>query len=154
MVYANSEIGQLEKVIVHRPDIGIARISPKRAELLLFDDIVHLPLMQEEHDIFTFVLKKLIGEENVLESERLLEEALAVNHPLKAELIEKVLRIEELPASYADTFKHFSNKTLCDILINGYDEENDVIYFDPIPNFIFTRDIAITVLDHVIITKA
>jgi arginine deiminase len=28
------------------------------------------------------------------------------------------------------------------------------IYFDPIPNFIFTRDIAVFVHDYVIITKA
>ena len=94
MVYANSEISQLEKVIVHRPDHGIARISPKRAEVLLFDDIVHLPLMQEEHDIFTAVLKKLIGEDNVLETENLLEDALAEDSPLKTELIEKVILLE------------------------------------------------------------
>lgn len=154
MVYANSEISQLEKVIVHRPDHGIARISPKRAEVLLFDDIVHLPLMQEEHDIFTAVLKKLIGEDNVLETENLLEDALAEDSPLKTELIEKVILLEELPKSYFDRFSALSDEDLCDLLITGYDRTNDIIYFDPIPNFIFTRDIAITVLDHVIITKA
>jgi arginine deiminase len=31
-VYCDSEIGKLKKVIVHRPDQGIARITPKRAE--------------------------------------------------------------------------------------------------------------------------
>lgn len=154
MVYANSEISQLEKVIIHRPDHGIARISPKRAEVLLFDDIVHLPLMQEEHDIFTAVLKKLIGEDNVLETENLLEDALAEDSPLKTELIEKVILLEELPKSYFDRFSALSDEDLCDLLITGYDRTNDIIYFDPIPNFIFTRDIAITVLDHVIITKA
>ena len=30
----------------------------------------------------------------------------------------------------------------------------DFIIFDPVPNFIFTRDIAVTVKDHIIITKA
>ena len=154
MVFANSEINQLEKVKVHRPDAGIARISPKKTEVLLFDDIVHLPLMQQEHDIFTAVLKKLIGEDNVLETEQLLEEALAEEHPLKEQLIDRVLQVEELPKSYGHIFNSISSEALCDLLITGYDSENDVIYFDPIPNFIFTRDIAITVLDHVIITKA
>ena len=67
----SSEIGQLKRVIVHRPDDGIERISPKRAEELLFDDIVYLPQMQEEHDIFTSVLKAFLGEDNVLETQQL-----------------------------------------------------------------------------------
>ncbi|MFM2393449.1 MAG: hypothetical protein RLZZ546_1431 [Bacteroidota bacterium] len=43
MVSVNSEIGKLKKVIVHRPDRGIGRITPKRATELLFDDIVYVP---------------------------------------------------------------------------------------------------------------
>ena len=54
-IQVSSEIAALKKVIVHRPDEGIARVSPKRAEDLLFDDIVYLPQMQNEHDIFTRV---------------------------------------------------------------------------------------------------
>ncbi|MEO0341120.1 MAG: arginine deiminase family protein [Bacteroidota bacterium] len=48
----------------------------------------------------------------------------------------------------------FSNAELAELLITGYDREEDHILFDPIPNFIFTRDIAVAVNDHVIITKA
>jgi len=47
-VFCNSEIGLLKTVIVHRPDEGISRISPRDAEELLFDDIVYLPQMQQE----------------------------------------------------------------------------------------------------------
>lgn len=55
-IYADSEIGKLKKVIVHRPDEGIARITPKRAGELLFDDIVgFLPNMQEEQTIFLWL---------------------------------------------------------------------------------------------------
>ena len=39
-VFCGSEIGALKRVIIHRPDEGIARITPKRATDLLFDDIV------------------------------------------------------------------------------------------------------------------
>ena len=46
------------------------------------------------------------------------------------------------------------NETLTQVLVTGYQQEDDHIYFDPIPNFIFTRDIAVAVNDHVIITKA
>ena len=63
MINVNSEIGKLNMVLVHRPDDGISRISPKRAEELLFDDIVYLPKMKEEHDVFTRVLKLFVGDE-------------------------------------------------------------------------------------------
>ena len=39
MIYSDSEIARLRKVIVHRPDDGIGRVSPKRAEEL-FKEIV------------------------------------------------------------------------------------------------------------------
>ncbi|MEL6941679.1 MAG: arginine deiminase family protein, partial [Bacteroidota bacterium] len=87
-VFSNSEIANLKRVIVHRPDKGIARVSPKRAEELLFDDIVHLPKMQEEHDIFTSLLEAFVGKKNVLRTEKLLEEALSRDDDAKKEMLE------------------------------------------------------------------
>ncbi|MFK8007972.1 MAG: arginine deiminase family protein [Saprospiraceae bacterium] len=153
-INVSSEIGQLKRVIVHRPDEGIERISPKRAEELLFDDIVYLPQMQEEHDIFTSVLKAFLGEENVLETQQLLLEGLENDRDGRSEIIDMIIDFEELPLSFKDKLSDMPNEQLAEVLITGYDEENDHILFDPIPNFIFTRDIAITVNDHVIITKA
>lgn len=152
-IFADSEIAPLRRVIVHRPDIGIERVSPKRAEELLFDDIVYLPQMQEEHDIFTKVLKAFLGDENVLETQKLIEEALAHDEESKKELLEKVLAWEELPNSYLHILNELNDETLARVLITGYLPELDLILFDPIPNFIFTRDIAAVVKDHVIITK-
>ncbi|MFK7773614.1 MAG: arginine deiminase family protein [Saprospiraceae bacterium] len=153
-INVSSEIGQLKRVIVHRPDEGIERISPKRAEELLFDDIVYLPQMQEEHDIFTSVLKAFLGEENVLETQQLIFEALENDSDGRSEIIDMIIDFEELPLSFKDKLSKMPNDQLAEVMITGYDEENDHILFDPIPNFIFTRDIAITVNDHVIITKA
>ena len=90
-IFCTSEIGLLKKVIVHRPDMGISRISPKDAEELLFDDIVFLPQMQKEHDIFTDVLKAFIGDENVLFIADLLEESLTADEIKKAELIRMIV---------------------------------------------------------------
>jgi len=150
----NSEIGTLKRVIVHRPDLGIARISPKRAEELLFDDIVFLPEMQKEHDIFTEILAMFIGKENVLETVDLLVEALNADPIQRKELIEAVVDFEELPNEYGKKLESMDNATLTTVLIEGYYEKEDLIFFDPIPNFIFTRDIAVFVKDFVIITKA
>ena len=105
-IQVSSEIGKLKRVIVHRPDEGISRISPRRAEELLFDDIVHLPQMQEEHDIFTNVLKAFLGAENVLETKDLLTEALAFDEETKKEMIAKIIDYEELPESYGALLSH------------------------------------------------
>jgi len=153
-VKINSEIGDLKKVIVHRPDAGIARVSPKRAEELLFDDIVFLPEMQKEHDTFTDILSLFIGKDNVYETFNLLVEALDTNKPEKAELISSVVDFEELPKKYGELMSNMNNETLAKVLIEGYYPDQDLILFDPIPNFIFTRDIAVFVKDHVIVTKA
>ena len=153
-VNVKSEIGPLRRVIVHRPDEGISRITPKRAEELLFDDIVHLPKMQEEHDVFTDILKAFLGDENVLEVQHLLEEALGADELSKQDMVEKIVDYEELPSSFKDVLKQLSNEELSKVLITGYYKEEDHFLFDPIPNFIFTRDIAVTVNDHIIITKA
>ncbi len=152
-INVSSEIGRLKKVIVHRPDEGIARISPKRAEELLFDDIVHLPQMQEEHDVFTNVLKAFLGDNNVLETKDLLAEAIGADLDTKSKVLDKIVDFEELPKSAREMLEKLSDDDLADALITGYVKEHNFILFDPIPNFIFTRDIAVTVNDHVIITK-
>lgn len=154
MLNVNSEIGTLKKVIIHRPDEGIARISPKKAEELLFDDIVHLPQMREEHDIFRRVLQHILGKENVLDTQRLIEEGFEASPDVKEELIDKIVDYEELPPTDKDFFMSLGASALTKLLITGYYQDEDHIYFDPIPNFIFTRDIAVVIKDHIIITKA
>ena len=153
-VFSNSEIGKLITVMVHRPDEGIARISPKRAEELLFDDIVHLPRMQYEHDVFTRILKHFLGESQVIYTHKLLEEALAIDQSITDNFLKRIIDYEELPENYFNFLKRLSNPDKAETLISGYLKGEDIYLFDPIPNFIFTRDIAVTVKDHVIITKA
>lgn len=153
-IYVNSEIGSLEKVLVHRPEQGISRVSPKRSDELLFDDIVYLPQIQQEHDIFTNVLRKFIGKENVLYIHDLLREALDANQEKQEIIIAKIIEFEELPTKYIKTLSELNNRNLAEVLISGYLPDQDLILFDPIPNFIFTRDIAVTIRDHVILTRA
>ena len=153
-ISVTSEIAPLRRVIVHRPDEGIARITPKRAEELLFDDIVHLPRMQEEHDVFTAILKTFVGEDRVHEIGQLLLEALGEDEESKLEMIEMIVDYEELPSSFKSLLRNMSDQELTEVLITGYYPKDDHILFDPIPNFIFTRDIGFAVNDHIIITKA
>lgn len=157
-VFSNSEIKPLRRVIIHRPDEGIGRVSPKHADELLFDDIVFLPKMQEEHDIFTNVLRAFLGKNNVLEVSQLLEEALTYSMAKapekKQRLLTEIVNYEELPQRDLKLLESLGNKELTDTLVTGYCQSQDCILFPPVPNFIFTRDIAVTVNDHVVITKA
>lgn len=153
-INVSSEIGLLKRVIVHRPDEGIARVSPRRAEELLFDDIVHLPQMQKEHDVFTNILKAFLGKGNVLETQNLIQEALSADLESKKDMINKIIDYEELPGAYKEMLLELPDKELAQVLISGYNPREDRILFDPIPNFIFTRDIAVTVNNYIVITKA
>ena len=154
MLHVDTEINTLKKVIIHSPDEGIERITPKRAEELLFDDIVYLPKMQEEHAIFKNILNAFVGEDNVLEIETLLREALDHNEDGKNEVLSMIIDDAELPTSTLTLLRNLDHSDLAKLLITGYYDKNDHFLFDPIPNFIFTRDIAVVAKDHIIVTKA
>ncbi|MEL6357837.1 MAG: arginine deiminase family protein, partial [Bacteroidota bacterium] len=114
----------------------------------------HLPKLQEEHDVFTSILRAFLGEENVLEIADLFKEALDRDTEAKREMLEMILDWEEQPAHLVEELMKLSNTDLTQTLITGYWAAEEHVLFDPIPNFIFTRDIAVTVNDHVIVTKA
>jgi len=140
--------------MVHRPDLGLSRISPKKAEELLFEDIVFLPLMQKEHDIFTNVISLFIGKDNVLDVKTLIHESLDYNPVTRTKLIEDIVMFEELPGSTIEKLNQTENDELSEILISGYCTSENKYLFDAVPNFIFTRDIAVVIKDYIIITKA
>ncbi len=150
----SSEIAPLRGVIIHRPEIGISRISPKKAKDLLFDDIVYLPKMQQEHDVFADVLRFFTGEENVFLVEDLLREALESRKQSVEKFVKTLLEYEEAPNYFLPMLMELDIKELAKTLISGYHIKRERYLFDPIPNFIFTRDIAVTINRHVLITKA
>ena len=53
-----SEIGKLNKVLLHRPGLELEALTPNTMERLLFDDIPFLKVAQEEHDIFAKILEE------------------------------------------------------------------------------------------------
>lgn len=53
----HSEVGVLRQVIVHRPGLELARLTPGNIESLLFDDILWVERAQEQHDRFVEVLR-------------------------------------------------------------------------------------------------
>ena len=48
----HSEVGKLRKVLVHRPDLSLKRLTPSNRDELLFDDVLWVEQAQKEHDQF------------------------------------------------------------------------------------------------------
>ena len=84
----NSEIGVLKTVLLHRPGEELENLTPDYLKDLLFDDIPHLKVAQEEHDEFANVLRDHGVE--VLYLDELVTEALNSDN-LKAEFVDEML---------------------------------------------------------------
>src|SRR3974390_1505279 len=54
---ANSEVGPLRTVMVHRPDLAHERLSPTNAHELLFDDVIWVRRARQEHDAFVDLMR-------------------------------------------------------------------------------------------------
>jgi arginine deiminase len=55
---AHSEVGLLRTVIVRRPDLARARLSPPNCHELPFDDVIWLHRTQEEFDAFVELTRR------------------------------------------------------------------------------------------------
>ena len=139
---------------MHRPDAGVGRVTPRRSAELLYDDIVDLPAMQREHDAFTALLRATCGEGGVHDWQDLLAEALADPAGEREAFIAEVVDYAELPRDTRARLADLDDGTLAEVLVSGYHAAADWVYFDPIPNFVFARDLAVVVGGHVVLAKA
>lgn len=83
----HSEVGPLRQLIVHRPGLELARLTPSNVEELLFDDILWAKRAREQHDAFVGALRDrgIV----VHHFDRLLAETLAVPAG-RAEILDQV----------------------------------------------------------------
>jgi arginine deiminase len=52
-----SEVGRLRRVMLHRPDLELRRLTPTNAADLLFDDVLWVKRARQEHDAFADTLR-------------------------------------------------------------------------------------------------
>lgn len=150
-----SETGKLQKVIVHHPDDGIEVITPKNALQFLYDDIVFLPLMREEHQTFKNVLAHFTGKENVIDTYQMLIDVLLENPKnSKEKLIDYIVDLENLEEETAELLLSLSAEDLAYTLFTGILKSTEELILPPLPNYVFTRDIGVVVNDHIIICNA
>jgi arginine deiminase len=165
----SSEIGRLRTVIVHRPGIEIARITPENKEALLFDDLLWLERAQEEHDRFTELMTSRGVE--VLYFEDLLRDILDFEET-KGVIIDDIITPARCGANVADRLRETMREAHCDrvvdVLLGGLLERElpewgvDPLFADlvsdrfhyvlrPLPNLLFMRDNASWVNDGVML---
>jgi arginine deiminase len=71
----HSEVGKLRRVMIHRPDLELKRLTPANHDALLFDDVLWVKRASEQHDAFAAILRGRGVE--VLYLEELLTQTLA-----------------------------------------------------------------------------
>ena len=155
-----NEIGQLKKVLLHRPGKELEHLVPEELERLLFDDIPYLKTAQEEHDAFAGILKEQNAE--VVYLEDLAAQTIALHPEIKAQFVRQLIQeggsnaqnfreeLYEYLMSVRDE-KELILKTMAGVsaaelgirnrqpLADLIQKENRFL-LDPIPNLYFTRD--------------
>ncbi|WP_438880038.1 arginine deiminase family protein, partial [Bacillus cereus group sp. Bce020] len=56
-LYVGSEVGQLRRVLIHRPRRALTHLTPSNCHDLLFDDVLDIERAGKEHDIFAQTLR-------------------------------------------------------------------------------------------------
>jgi arginine deiminase len=87
-LFVGSEVGKLRRVVLHRPDLELKRLTPANKDELLFDDVIWVKRAQEEHDAFASVLTEHGVE--VLYLQELLADVLE-KEAVRADVIERTL---------------------------------------------------------------
>ena len=160
-VNVKSEIGNLKKVILHRPGDELLNLTPNTLEELLFDDIPFLPVAQEEHDAFANILR---GEGvEVVYLEDLMAEVLDAKPELRRQFLDQWIYeagirtdmyhdiiTDYINSNYAGT-KDMVMKTMAGINLQELPQKDTHLLVDmgsdrcklvcaPMPNLYFTRD--------------
>jgi arginine deiminase len=165
---ADSEVGRLQTVLLHRPGNELKRLTPRNNDRLLFDGIPWVARAQEEHDGFAEALRDRGAE--VLYLTDLLTETLA-DQTARHHAITTALAGLHLGDTLRDYLARFlgdaSPEELTDYLTAGIRNDevrggfglvtsllaSDDFLIDPLPNLLFTRDSSVWVRDRVAVTS-
>ncbi|WP_068395696.1 arginine deiminase [Kribbia dieselivorans] len=169
-LHVDSEVGPLQRVILHRPGKELNRLTPGNKAALLFDEVPWLERAQEEHDAFAATLRSL--DVDVIHLADLLEQTLTIPQArtalLDATFDERIVG----PAAIDEVRSHLDALTpaaLTETLIAGLtrrevlewgDEPHSLVLkaldlddfvLTPLPNHVFTRDATCWIYDGVAI---
>ncbi|MFB4282349.1 MULTISPECIES: arginine deiminase [unclassified Nonomuraea] len=156
----HSEVGTLRKVIVHRPELSMKRLTPDNNDRLLFDDILWVEQAQREHDAFVAMMRERGIE--VFHHQQLLAEALDSGFAARQHAVEQAVTHLTVGPALVDTVREtlsgWSGDKLATHLIGGLSKrEYGIAALDdrslvaasatpgdfilpPLPNTLYQRD--------------
>ncbi|MCS0187311.1 arginine deiminase [Vibrio alginolyticus] len=155
-LYVGSEVGQLRRVLLNRPERALTHLTPSNCHELLFDDVLAVEAAGEEHDAFARTLREQDVE--VLLLHDLLVETLAVPEAKQWLLNTQISDFRYGPTFARDLRQYFSemdDEHLACIFLGGlaYSElpisSSSMLpkmkrpldfVIEPLPNHLFTRD--------------
>ncbi|MEV0255033.1 arginine deiminase [Streptomyces sp. NPDC050732] len=166
--HVDSEAGRLRRVILHRPDLELKRLTPSNKDTLLFDDVLWVRRARQEHDGFADVLRDrgvavhLFGD--------LLTETLDVP-AARLMVLDRVFDEKEYGPLATDhlraVFATLPSAELAEALVGGMTKREflerhaeptsvrfhcmdlDDFLLGPLPNHLFTRDTSAWIYDGV-----
>ncbi|MET8471260.1 arginine deiminase [Streptomyces sp. NPDC006422] len=166
--HVESEAGRLRRVVLHRPDLELKRLTPSNKDQLLFDDVLWVRRARQEHDGFADVLRDrgvsvhLFGD--------LLVEALDIDAARRL-VLDRVFDEKEYgplaTGPLREAFETMPSAALAEALIGGMTKrefldahpeptsvrfhvmELDDFLLGPLPNHLFTRDTSAWIYDGV-----
>jgi arginine deiminase len=165
---ADSEVGRLRTVLLHRPGPELARLTPRNSADLLFDGIPWVGRAQDEHDQFADALRGHGVEVLILRD--LLNQTLEVP-AARDRLIDQTLSDQrlgdELRRIVAGHLAGLNATELADVLIAGLTNDElsggsgvvarlmgaHEFVVPPLPNLLFTRDSSVWVGAQVAVTS-
>ena len=116
----HSEVGKLRRVMIHRPDLELKRLTPNNHDELLFDDVLWVRRARQQHDVFGDLLRDRGVE--VLYLEVLLAETMAQADG-RAWVLDRAVTQFTVGAGMADEVRAYLDEVdptvLADHLIGG-----------------------------------
>ncbi|MCC2276683.1 arginine deiminase [Streptomyces sp. ET3-23] len=166
--HVDSEAGRLRRVILHRPDLELKRLTPSNKDALLFDDVLWVRRARAEHDGFADVLRERGVEVHLFQD--LLQESLQAPRA-RSLVLDRVFDEKEFgplaTGHLRDVFDGMREAELTSWLIGGMTKREflerhaepvsvrfhamdlDDFLLNPLPNHLFTRDTSAWIYDGV-----
>ena len=156
-VNVNSEVGELEAVIIHTPGSEVENMTPQHAERALYSDILSLSVAQKEYLQFRELLHATT---RVCEIKDLLSDVLSI--PKVREMLSSKAVSESNDPLIGTFLASLDHNEMALQLIEGVEMQRDSLSrflsperysLRPLHNFFFTRDASISVNREVLISN-